>query len=75
MQKHFNLNNCSNNSAIGCFLKVDVDYPDKFHNLYHNNFLVDEKMKVGEEILSEYLIHIIEDNNFLLVKTKMLSLI
>ena len=43
--KDFNLENYSNNSPMGCFLKTDLDYPDELHDL-HNDFpLVREKNK------------------------------
>ena len=31
--KDFNLDNCSNVSPIGCFLKVDLNYPEKLLDL------------------------------------------
>ena len=53
-QKDFNLNNYPNDSPIGCFLKVDLDYPEELHNLYNNYSLAGKKIKVTEDILSEY---------------------
>lgn len=42
-QKDFNLNNYPNDSPIGCFLKVDLDYADKLHNLHIDILLTAEK--------------------------------
>ena len=33
--KDFNLGNYSDNSPIGCFLEVDLDYHDKLHDLHN----------------------------------------
>ena len=35
--KEFNLDNYSNDSPVGCFLEVDLDYPDELHEL-HNDY-------------------------------------
>ena len=35
--KGFNLDNYSKNSPIGCFLDVDLDYPNELHDL-HNDY-------------------------------------
>ena len=52
MQKHFNLNNYPNNSPIGCFFKVDIDYPDELHNLYNNYFFSRWKNKSNGKCLN-----------------------
>ena len=54
--KYFNLDNYSNDSPIGCFLEVDLDYPD-----YP---LADEKIQVRKKMLSDNKLQIIEDNIF-----------
>ena len=41
-------------SSIGYFLEVDLEYPDKLHEL-HNDFpLASEKFAVSSDILSNY---------------------
>ena len=42
-QKDFNLKDYSNDSQIGCFLELDLDYPDDlpdFHNYYPLKFFM-----------------------------------
>ena len=62
--KIFNLENYSEDSLIGCFLEVDLGYPDELHDL-HDHSLAAVKMKVTKEILSNYQLQIIEDHFFL----------
>ena len=38
--KDCNVDNYSNNSPIGCFLEVDFDYLDEFHDLHNLTFSV-----------------------------------
>ena len=58
------------NSTIGCFLEVDLDYPDDLHDLHNDYPSAGKKIKLTEEMLSEYQLQIIEDNNFYLGKNK-----
>ena len=46
-QRHFNLNENSNNSPTVFFLEVDLRYPNKFYDLYNNYPL--EGKKLGKE--------------------------
>ena len=71
-QKDFSIDNYSNDSPIGCFLKVDLDYPDELHDLHNGYPLAGETLKVAEEILSKYQLQIIEYNIFSLGKNKKL---
>lgn len=41
--KKSNLENCFNNGSIGCFLRVDLDYPDKLHGIPNDDPLYPEK--------------------------------
>lgn len=41
--KYFNLDNRFDDSPAGCFLEVDIDYPDKMHDLHKNYPLVGER--------------------------------
>ena len=41
-------------SSIGCFLEVDLEYPDELHE-FHNDFpLAPEKFAVSSNMLSKY---------------------
>ena len=44
--KYFNLDDYSNDSPIGCFLKVDLDYPDELHDLHSDCPPAGEKIEV-----------------------------
>ena len=68
--ENFNLDNCSNDSSIGCFLGVDLDYLDELNDLHNNYALVSETLKVTEQILSKYQQKITEGNNFSIAKNK-----
>ena len=68
--KDFNLDNYSINSPIECFLEVELDYPDESHDLHNDCSLWSEKTEVKKEILSDYQLEIIEDNNFSFAKNK-----
>ena len=50
--KDFSLNNYSEDSPIGCFLEVDLDYPDELHDL-HDYSLAGEKIQLRKEMLSD----------------------
>lgn len=79
--KDLKLENYSNNSSIGCFVEVNLDYSDELHNLHDDYRIVGEKMKVIEEMSSNYKSEEMLSNYksemvlFLLVITKNLSLI
>ena len=62
--KDFDIDNYSNNSPIGLFLEIDLDYPDELHNLHNHYPLVGEEIKVRKQMLSQYQLQITEDNNF-----------
>ena len=68
--KDFNLDNCSYRSIIGCFLEVDLGYPNKLYDLHNDYPLVNEKVKGTEEMLSEYQSQITENDNFSLDQNK-----
>ena len=46
------------------FLEVDLDYPDKLHDLQNDCPLAHEKIKDTIEMFSEYQLQIIEKNEF-----------
>ena len=72
--KYFNWVNPkdSNHSRLGCFLEVDLDYPDELHNLENDYPLAVEKIEVTQEILPKYQLKIKKDNNFPLGSNKKL---
>ena len=41
-------------SEIGCFLEVDLDYPNKLHDLHNDYPLAPEKLAVTNDMLSKY---------------------
>ena len=49
--KDFNLDNHSINTPIGCFLEVDLDYPDELHNLHNDYPLVGEKIEAKKNVV------------------------
>ena len=55
------LDNYSKDSSIGCFLEADLDYPDELHDLHNDYPLEGGKIKVTEEMLSEYQLQIIKE--------------
>ena len=50
--KNFSLHYYSNDNPIGCFLEVDLDYSDEFHNLHNYYPLAGEKIGVRKEMWS-----------------------
>ena len=77
--KDFNPGNYSNNSPVGCFLEVDLDYPDELHDLQFaicmicNAYpLAGETIEVTEKMLPHYQLKTVEDNNFSLDENKKL---
>ena len=53
-KENINLNNYSDESKKGLILEVDLEYPKELHDL-HNDFpLAPEKIKVSENMLSNY---------------------
>ena len=71
--KDFNADTFINDIPVGCFLEVDVGYPDELHDLHNDYPLVGKKAKVKEEMLSEYQLQIIENNRFSLGKSKKIT--
>ena len=67
-QKDFSLDNYRNDSPIGFFLQVDLDYLHELHDLYNEYPSEGEKINVRKEILSNHQLQIIEDNNYSLGK-------
>ena len=68
--KDFNLDHYSINNPIEYILEVELDYPEELHDLHNDCSLGSEKTEIRKEILFDYQLQIIEDNNFSLAKTK-----
>ena len=50
----FNVNSVSEKSPVGYFLEVDLEYPDKLHELHNDYPLAPEKLAVSSDMLSNY---------------------
>ena len=50
----FYVNSVSEKNPIGYFLDVDLEYPDKLHELHNDYSLTSEKLAASNDILSEY---------------------
>ena len=50
----FDVNSISENSSIGYFLEVDLEYPDELHKLHNDYPLAPEKLAVSSDMLSKY---------------------
>ena len=51
----FDVNLIREKSEIGYFLEVDLDYPDKLHELHNDYNLAPEKLAVSSDMLSKTL--------------------
>ena len=51
---NFDGNSISENSSVGCILKVDLEYPDKLHVLRNDFSLAPEKLAIPYDMLSDY---------------------
>ena len=58
--KAFDLDCISENSLIGYFLQVDLEYPHFLHNLHNDYPLCSEKIEVEYEMLSNYCKEIVD---------------
>ena len=68
-KKDFNLDNHPNDSPVGCFLEICLNYPDELRNLHKGYHLAGEKKKeFAEKMLPEYQLQILTYNNFSLGK-------
>ena len=54
----FDINWINEKSDTGYFLEVDLEYPDKLHELHNDCPLAPEKLAVSSDILSQYCIEI-----------------
>ena len=50
----FDVISISENSPIGYFLKVDLEYPDESHKLHNDYPLAPEKLTVSSDMLSKH---------------------
>ena len=71
--EEFNLDNYSDDCSIGCFLEVDFNYlNDAIHDLHNGYLSAAEEIKVTKEMLPEYQLQFVKDDNFSLGKNKSL---
>ena len=57
----FDLNSIKENSLDGYILEVDLEYPDKLHELRNDYPLAPEKLKINHDMLSNYCSNIAND--------------
>ena len=50
----FDVNSISEKCPIGYFLKVDLEYPDKLHELHNGYPLAPKKLAASSNMLSKY---------------------
>ena len=50
----FCLDSVGEDSSIGYILEVDLEYPNKLHNLHNDYPLAPEKLEISEKMLSKY---------------------
>ena len=48
------LMNIKSNSSTGYILEVDLEYPQKLHDIYNDYSLAPEKINIPKEWLSDY---------------------
>ena len=49
-----NLDSISENSSIGYFLEVDLEYPNKLHDFHNYCPLAPENLEISSDMLSKY---------------------
>ena len=69
--EEINLDSYLEDGAKVCFLKVDHDYHDELHDFHKDYTLAAEKTKLTK-MMSKYHLKIIENNEFLLGKSRKL---
>ena len=50
----FDVNSVNKNSSDVYILEVDLEYPDKLHELHNDYPLAPEKLEITNDILSDY---------------------
>ena len=58
---NFDVNLISEKCPIGYILKVDLEYPNKLHNLHNDNPLSPEKLAIPNDMLSDYCKKIVDE--------------
>ena len=57
------LMNIKNNSSTGCVLEVDLEYPQKSHDIHNDYSITPEKINIPKEWLSKYCLKIASVHN------------
>ena len=50
----FDVNSISENSYDGYILEIDLQYPDKLHELHNDYPLTPEKLEISDDMLPDY---------------------
>ena len=54
----FDVNSIEEISSIGYIIEVDLEYPSELHKLHNDYPLAPEKLKISQNMLSEYFLNI-----------------
>ena len=69
---NFDVNSIIEKSPIGYILEVDLEYPDKLHELHNDYSLAPEKLAIPYDMLSDYCIKIAEKYGIKVANVKIL---
>ena len=64
--------NIKSNSSTGYILEVDLEYPEKLHDIHNDYPLAPEKINIPKEWLSKYCLKIANAHNITTGKVKKL---
>ena len=64
--------NIKSNSSTGYILEVDLEYPEKLHDIHNDYPLAPEKINIPKEWLSDYSLEIVNARNIAIGTVKKL---